>query len=161
MNQTLPALGKRKHFHSCQVEDGIAHSHPVSSKTGLENQRKYEYIYMHSSFTITRNDSNLKPLFKTSSNVTLGITISIASLLCAVEQTAELDSQWNVLPEASDSRLSLLFRGNGFMEAVLHPRWGKRNSGSYFKCTQRLLGTFTVISWTVMLHLVSETANYA
>ncbi len=111
---------------------------------------------MHSSFTIIRNDSNLKPLLKTSSHVTLGIIISIASLLCAVEQTAELDSQWNVLPEASDSRLSLLFRGNGFVEAVLHPRWGKRNSESYFKCTQRLLGTFTVISWTVMLHLVSE-----
>lgn len=40
VNKILPALGRRKHFQSCQVEGGITHSHPVSSKKGLEIQKE-------------------------------------------------------------------------------------------------------------------------
>lgn len=80
MNKSLPAFDQRKHFQSCQVEGGITRSHPVSSKTDLENQREYEYV--HSNFTIIRNYINLKPLFKTSSlRITVPLKIIIQSPL--------------------------------------------------------------------------------
>lgn len=57
LNNNLPALGRRKHFQSCQVEGGITHSHPASSKTGLSNQT--EHVNSNFTFTIIRNDFSL------------------------------------------------------------------------------------------------------